>query len=158
MIKINRIEFVKNQKTKYLIRTSEHVFQICIDCIVHNDIFWKLFFHYVLTCSVKCFICSVASCLLSSSDFVCCPHLQILESVYFQILYNTVGFYEWKLNLIWSWKWINCKRITEPTCWSLSMLLTHHVKFSMCNNRSIPVQLHTIHWQAWYNRNWHVYM
>ena len=64
---VNRIEFVKTQKTKYFIQTSEHIFQICIDCIVHNDIFKKIFFHYDLTYSVKCFIYSVASCLLSSS-------------------------------------------------------------------------------------------
>ena len=36
---VNRIEFVKTQKTKYFIQTSEHIFEICIDCIVHNDIF-----------------------------------------------------------------------------------------------------------------------
>ena len=64
---VNRIEFVKTQKTKYFIQTSEHIFQICIDCIVHNDIFKKIFFHYDLTYSVKCFIYSVASRLLSSS-------------------------------------------------------------------------------------------
>ena len=46
---VNRIEFVKTQKTKHVIQTSEHIFQICIDCIcidciVHNDIFLSYFF------------------------------------------------------------------------------------------------------------------
>ena len=36
---VNRIEFVKTQKTKYFIQTSERIFEICIDCIVHSDIF-----------------------------------------------------------------------------------------------------------------------
>ena len=33
---VNRIEFV--------IQTREHIFQICIDCIVHNDILFKSYF------------------------------------------------------------------------------------------------------------------
>ena len=45
---VNRIEFVKTQKTKHVLQTSEHIFQICIDCIVHNE---KLLFYFVLTCS-----------------------------------------------------------------------------------------------------------
>ena len=36
---VKRIEFVKTQKTRYVIQTSEHIFQISIDCIAHNDIF-----------------------------------------------------------------------------------------------------------------------
>ena len=28
---VNRIEFVKSPKAKYIIQTSEHIFQICID-------------------------------------------------------------------------------------------------------------------------------
>ena len=40
---VNRIEFVKTQKTKYIVQMSEHIFQICIDWIFHDDIF-KLFF------------------------------------------------------------------------------------------------------------------
>ena len=92
---VDSIEFVKTQKTKYVIQTSEHIFQICFDCIVHNHIFLKLFFHCALTCSVKCFICFVALHLLSSSVFVRRPH----RCVYFQILYDTMNFYGWKLNL-----------------------------------------------------------
>ena len=33
---VNRIGFEKTQ-TKYVIQTSKKIFQICIDCIVHND-------------------------------------------------------------------------------------------------------------------------
>ena len=40
---INRIEFVMTQKTKY-IQTSKHIFQICIDQTVHDDIFLKSYF------------------------------------------------------------------------------------------------------------------
>ena len=58
--------------------------------------------------------------LLSSSVFVPCPYW----CAYFQILYNTMNFYEWKLNLIWSSKLIICKRITKYTCWSVGVLLT----------------------------------
>ena len=45
---VNRIEFVKSQKIKYVIQTSDHIFQICIDWIVHDDIFLKVKF---LLCS-----------------------------------------------------------------------------------------------------------
>ena len=81
-------------------------------------IFKSYFFHYVVTCCVKCFICSVASRLLSSSVFVRCPYW----CPYFQILYNTIYFYELKLKLIWSCKWTIWKRITEHTSWSVGVL------------------------------------
>ena len=32
---------LKTQKTKYVIQTSEHIFLICTDCVVHNDIVLK---------------------------------------------------------------------------------------------------------------------
>ena len=35
---VNRTEFVKTQKTNYTIKMSGHIFQICIDCIVLNQI------------------------------------------------------------------------------------------------------------------------
>ena len=38
---VNRLEFVKTQE---VIQMSENIFQICIDCIVHNDIFFKSYF------------------------------------------------------------------------------------------------------------------
>ena len=41
---VNKIEFVKTQKTKYAIQTIERIFQICIDCIVHNLLFESYFF------------------------------------------------------------------------------------------------------------------
>ena len=78
---VNRIEFVKAQRTyiikyiyikhqKYIIQMSEHIFQICIDYMFTIIYFQKLLFHYVATFSVKYFICSIASHLLSSSVFV----------------------------------------------------------------------------------------
>ena len=130
---VNRTEFVKTQKTKHTMQTSEHIFQICIDCIVHNHIFLQVIFSLCSDIFVKCFICSVASHLLSSSVSVHCPHW----CVYFQILYNTMDFCEWKLKLTRSWKWIICKRITEHTCWSVAVQSTRHIKFFMCNN-SMP--------------------
>ena len=122
---VNRIEFVKTQKTKYFIQTSEHIFQICIDCIVHNDIFLKNIFSLWsnILCEVfyllRCFAFAELKCL-------CVPHWY----VYFQILYETIDFYKWKRNLIWSYKWIICKKITEHTCWSVGVLL----KFCTCND------------------------
>ena len=136
--KISRIEFVKNQKNKMEHKTKQIYFSnlYWLHCshwyIFHYNII-KLLFHYVLTCSAKCFICSTALCLLSSSDFVHRPHW----CVYLQILYNTMVLYEWKLNLIWSCKLIICKIITEHTCWSFSMLLTHHIKIFRRDN-SMP--------------------
>ena len=70
--KINKTEYVKNQKTKYVIQKSEHIFKTCIDCIVHNDIFLKVIFSlwsnmfcemfYLLCCftlaELKCFYLS----------------------------------------------------------------------------------------------------
>ena len=41
---VNRIEFVKTQKIKYVIQTRKHICQICIDCIVLNDVFLKVIF------------------------------------------------------------------------------------------------------------------
>ena len=87
---VNRTEFVKTQKTKYIIQTSQHIFQICIDCIVHNDIF--------LICSnifcemfylLRCFAFAELKCFLSRPQ----------RCLHFQILYNTMDFYKWKLNM-----------------------------------------------------------
>ena len=61
---------------------------------------------------------------------MCLPHW----CVYFQLICNTVDFYKWKLNSTWSWKWIICRRITEYTCWSVGVQLTHHVMFCTCHN------------------------
>ena len=104
-------------------------FQNCIDCMSIMIYFQKLHFHYAVICSVKCFICSVALRLLSSSVFVRHPQWY----VYCEILYNTMDFCQSKLNLIWSCKWIIWKRITEHTWWSIGVLLTGHIRFCMCN-------------------------
>ena len=74
---LNRIEFMK----KYVIQTSEHIFQTCIDCIVHNYIFLKDIFSlcsnifcemfYLLHCfafaELKCFWASPAMFLLPNN-------------------------------------------------------------------------------------------
>ena len=74
---VNSIEYVKNQKTKYVIQMSEHVFQICIDYFVHKHIFKSYFFicsnilcemFYLLHCfasaELKCFcVLSTLMCL-----------------------------------------------------------------------------------------------
>ena len=36
---VNRIAFVKTRKTKYFIETSEHIFRICIECIVYTYLY-----------------------------------------------------------------------------------------------------------------------
>ena len=38
---VNKSEFVKTQKAKYVIQTSKHIFQIRSGCIVRNDIVLK---------------------------------------------------------------------------------------------------------------------
>ena len=113
---VDSIELVKTQKTKYVIQTSEHIFQIWVDYIVHNHIFLKIIFSLCSDKFREMFISFVALHLLSSSVFVRRPH----RCVYFQILYDTMNFYVWKLNLSWSYKGIICKRITEPSCWTLT--------------------------------------
>ena len=76
------IEFVETQKRKYVMQTSKHIFQICIDCIIHNHIFLKIIFSlgsdmfremfYLLCCfalaELKCF-CALPSlmCLLPNN-------------------------------------------------------------------------------------------
>ena len=127
---------MRSLKNKIYHIKEQTIFQIFIDCMFIIMYLQKLHFHYVVTCSVKCFSCSIASCLPSSSVFVRCPQWY----AYFQILYNTMDFYKWKLNSIWSCKWIIWKRITEHTCWSVGVLLTCHIKFYTCNN-SMPKQI-----------------
>ena len=60
---VNRVEFVKIQKVKYVMQMSKYILQICIDCIVHIHIFLKVIFSlcsdmlhvmfYLLCCFVK---------------------------------------------------------------------------------------------------------
>ena len=124
-----RIEFVKTQKKKKVIQTSEQIFQICIDCIVHNNIFWKMFFRYVLIFSVKCFICSVASHLLSSSVSEWPPNCCVLPNTY-----DAMDFYKWKLNKKLQMNYLQKPRIAEHTCRNVGMLLTGHIKFCTCDD------------------------
>ena len=92
---VKRIEFVKTQKTRYVIQTSEHIFQINIDCIAHNDIFLKDIFSlcFNIFCEVFYLLCCFAF-----AEFKCfwvTPHWY----VYFQLLYDTMDFYKCKLNM-----------------------------------------------------------
>ena len=83
---VNRIEFVKTQKTKYVMQTSEYIFKICIGCIVHIYIFLKIIcslcpdmfceMFYLLRCfafaEIKCFCvcrCYIFAQSLSSHSF-----------------------------------------------------------------------------------------
>ena len=74
---VNKIEFVKTQKTKYVIQTIERIFQICIDCIVHNDIFLKVIFS--LCCNIfcemlyllRCFAFAELKCFWASPTLMC---------------------------------------------------------------------------------------
>ena len=47
-----------------------------------------------------------------------------------------MDFYQWKLNLTWSYKWIICKKITEDTCWKVGVRLTRHIKFYTCDDNT----------------------
>ena len=67
------------------------------------------------------------------------PNLQnwCLRRSYTVCIWN---FYKWKFNLIWSCKWITCKRITEHICWSVGTQLTCYINFCMCEDGT-PKQL-----------------
>ena len=82
---VNRIEFVKTQKTKYVMQTSEYIFKICIGCIVHIYIFLKIIcslcpdmfceMFYLLRCfafaEIKCFCVSLLHiCLVTFISFI----------------------------------------------------------------------------------------
>ena len=74
---VNRIEFVKTQKTKYIIKTIKHIFQICIDCIVQNDTFLKLIFSLCsnIFCEMfyllHCFVFAELKCFWASPTLMC---------------------------------------------------------------------------------------
>ena len=127
---VNRIEFVWLEKHTN-IQMSKHVFQICIDWIIQDDTFLKV---VLLLCSnMFCEMFYLLCCFTFAGCFVPCSHW----CVYFQIPYNTMDFYEWKLNLTWSCKWIIWKRITEYFCWSVHLQLTYHIKICPCDD-SMP--------------------
>ena len=94
---VNRIKFVKTQKTKYFIQMSKHIFQICIDCIIYIHLYiffiyiayiFKSYFFNMIKHDLWNVLSAVASRFLSSSTFVHRPHL----CAYFQIqLISTNG-------------------------------------------------------------------
>ena len=76
---VNKTEFVKTQKGKYVIQTREHIFQIYIDCIVHSEIFLKDIF---LVCSnILCEMFSLLYCF-TFAEFKCLPvpHIDVFTS------------------------------------------------------------------------------
>ena len=113
---------LKKQNTSYK-RSNIFFKSVLIALFVYIYIYFLFILHIFLK---VIFLCRNMFCemfyllLLSSSVFVCYPYW----CAYFQILYNTMNFSEWKLNLIWSSKLIICKRITKYTCWSVGVLLT----------------------------------
>ena len=63
---INRIEFAKTQKTKYVIQTSKHIFQIGVDLIVYDDMFSKHFKHFEMFYLLWCFTFAGLRCFCVS--------------------------------------------------------------------------------------------
>ena len=124
---VNRIEFVKAQKQNASYKQANIFFKSVLIALHY----FKKFFHYVLLFSVKCFICSVAFCLLSSSVF----KSPLRWCVYFQILYNTMDFHEWKVNLIpiklqmYYLQKKNWARLLKH-----GMLLTRHLRICTCGD------------------------
>ena len=73
----DRIEFVK---TQCVIQRSENIFQICIDCIVHNDIFFKscffvMFWHVLWKVSSALLLC-----VYWAQVFMCVAHTDMFTS------------------------------------------------------------------------------
>ena len=70
----DRIEFVK---TQCVIQRSENIFQICIDCIVHDDIFLKVVFSLCSGMSCEkfhllcCFAFTELKCLCALPTLIC---------------------------------------------------------------------------------------
>ena len=124
---VNRIEFVKAQKQNASCKQANIFFKSVLIALHY----FKNFFHYVPLFSVKCFICSVAFCLPSSSAF----KSPLRWCVYFQILYNTMDFHEWKVNLIpiklqmYYLQKKNWARLLKH-----GMLLTCHLRICTCGD------------------------
>ena len=70
------------------IQRSKHIFQICIDRIVHNDIFLKVIFYYALTCSVECFIFTFAGLKCY------CVFLTLMFTSKYYIIHREIGALE----------------------------------------------------------------
>ena len=91
----NIIEFVKNQKKKYVIQMSKHIFQICIDWILHNDIFLKVIFSLCSNCEIMwnyllcCFAFAELNCFCVLPTLMC-----LLPYIYF-----ITGFLQMKTQL-----------------------------------------------------------
>ena len=77
---------LKTQKTKYVMQTSKYIFQIYIDCIIHNDRFLKVIF---LLCSNNDFLWNLLSAALLrlcwAQLFLSIPPTDVFSSNYFII-------------------------------------------------------------------------
>ena len=74
---VNRIEFVKTQKTKYIIKTSEHISQMRIDCMFTIVYFQKLLFSL---CCNMCEMFYLFRCF-AFAELKCFSALPILMSL-----------------------------------------------------------------------------
>ena len=108
------MEFVK---TQYVIQMRERIY-----CIVHNDIFFKYNFFIIysdMCCDMffllHCFAFAELKCFVVSPTLMC-----LLPNT---LYYSGFLWIETQPNI--SCKWIICKRITEHSCWSVGLLLTH---------------------------------
>ena len=76
---VNKTEFVKTRKGKYVILMREHIFQIHIDRIVHNEIFLKDIFS--LCSNILCEMFSLLYCF-TCAELKCLPvpHIDVFTS------------------------------------------------------------------------------
>ena len=123
-----RIEFVKTQKKKKSYKQANRFFKSVLIALF-TIIFFERCFFIVLIFSVKCFICSVASHLLSSSVSEWPPNCCVLPNTY-----DAMDFYKWKLNKKLQMNYLQKPRIAEHTCRNVGMLLTGHIKFCTCDD------------------------
>ena len=124
------------KRIKYLIQTREHIFQFCIDCIVHNDDFLKLIFSlcsnmfsemfYLLRCfaftELKwCYASPILMCLLPNT-----------------LSYNGFLRMETQLNMKLQMNYLQKENWTQLM--KRCVLLTRHIKFCTCDD-STPKQI-----------------
>ena len=127
---VNRVEFVK---TQYIIQTSEHIFQICIDCMFLIIYFLKYIFS--LCSGMFCEMFYLLRCFtLAELKCFCASPTQMY------LLLNTLqgnGFLQMET-------WLNMKRqigkrITEHICWGIGVLLTCRIRFCTCDHSTLCV-------------------
>ena len=133
------------------------------------NLFWKRFLvkvvfrqvselqvcHWIKYCTCgfrtpkQCFIAMV--CDSKSYDIILWRVISVKLNIVFCVslilicwLPNTIwcnGFLRMETHLTWSYKWINCKRISEHTCWIVDVRLARHIKFCTCNDSTLKLIL-----------------